>query len=60
MFQLLLATTDINTFLDRIYYQNILTKKDKKKMAFLKEKSRRIALLRNQIEQQKTNLLKLA
>lgn len=54
MFQLLLATTDINTFLDRIYYQNILTKKDKKKMAFLKEKSRRIALLRNQIEQQKT------
>ncbi len=54
MFQLLLATTDINTFLDRIYFQNILTKKDKKKMAYLKEKSRRIALLRNQIEQQKT------
>lgn len=54
MFQLLLATTDINTFLDRIYYQNIITKKDKKRLAFLKEKSRRIALLRNQIEQQKT------
>lgn len=29
MFQLLLSTTDINTFLDRIYYQNILTKKTK-------------------------------
>ncbi len=54
MFQLLLATTDINTFLDRIYYQNVITKKDKKKLAYLKEKSRRIALLRNQIEQQKT------
>ena len=54
MFQLLLATTDINTFLDRIYFQNILTKNDKKKMAYLQEKSRRIALLRNQIEQQKT------
>lgn len=54
MFQLLLATTDINTFLDRIYYQNIITKKDKKRLAFLKEKSRRIALLRSQIEQQKT------
>ena len=54
MFQLLLATTDINTFLDRIYFQNILTKKDRKRMAHLKEKSRRIALLRNQIEQQKT------
>lgn len=54
MFQLLLSTTDINTFLDRIYYQNIITKKDKKKLAYLKEKSRRIALLRSQIEQQKT------
>ena len=54
MFQLLLATTDINTFLDRIYYQNIITKNDKKKMAYLKEKSRRIAILRNQIEKQKT------
>ena len=54
LFQLLLSTTDINTFLDRIYYQNIITKKDKKRLAFLKEKSRRIALLRNQIEQQKT------
>ncbi len=54
MFQLLLAATDINTFLDRIYYQNILTKRDKKKLDYLKEKSRRIAILRNQIEQQKT------
>lgn len=54
MFQLLLATTDINTFLDRIYFQNILTKNDKKRMAHLQEKSRRIAMLRNQIEQQKT------
>ncbi len=54
MFQLLLSTTDINTFLDHIYYQNIITKKDKKRLAYLKEKSRRIAILRNQIEQQKT------
>lgn len=53
MFQLLLSTTDINTFLDRIYYQNVITKKDKKKLAYLKEKSRRIAILRLQIEQQK-------
>lgn len=54
LFQLLLATTDINTFLDRIYFQNVITKKDKKRLAYLKEKSRRIAMLRNQIEQQKT------
>lgn len=54
MFQLLLATTDINTFLDRIYFQNLLTKRDKNRMAYLSEKSRRMAVLRNQIEQQKT------
>ena len=53
MFQLLLATTDINTFLDRIYYQNVITKKDKKRLAYLKEKSRKITILKNQIEQQK-------
>ena len=53
MFQLLLSTTDINTFLDRIYYQNVITKKDKKRLAYLKEKSRRVALLRLQVEQQK-------
>ena len=51
--QLLLSTTDINILLDRIYYQNIITKKDKNKINYLKEKSRRIALLKNQIEQQK-------
>lgn len=54
LFQLLLSTTDINTLLDRIYFQNILTKKDKKRMDNLREKSRRIALLRSQLEQQKT------
>ena len=54
MFQLLLSTTDINTFMDRIYYQNVVTKKDKKRLNYLKEKSRRIAALRNQIEQQKS------
>ena len=34
MFQLLLSTTDMNTFLDRIYYQNVITKKDKKLILF--------------------------
>src|SRR5574344_858304 len=54
LFQLLLASSDINIFLDRIYYQNIITKKDKRRLAYLKEKSRRMAILRSQIEQQKT------
>ena len=54
IFQLLLSTTDINTFLDRIYYQNVITKKDKYRLNTLKERARRVAALRNQIEQQKT------
>ena len=54
LFQLLLSTTDINTFLDRIYYQNVITKKDKYRLNTLKERARRVAILRNQIEQQKT------
>lgn len=54
MFNLLLSTTDINTFLDRIYYQNVVTKKDKKKLSYLKAKSLRVKMLRDQIEQQKS------
>ena len=54
MFQLLLSTTDMNTFLDRIYYQNVITKKDKKRLAHLKAKTERARALRNQIEQQKS------
>lgn len=54
MFQLLLSTTDMNLFLDRIYYQNVVTKKDKKRLAHLRAKSLRIRMLRDQIEQQKS------
>ena len=54
MFQLLLSTTDMNTFLDRIYFQNVITKKDKKRLAYLKAKTERARALRNQIEQQKS------
>lgn len=54
IFQLLLATTDINTFLDRIYYKNCITKRDKAKLTRLRAKSERIRSLRDQIEQQKT------
>ena len=52
--QLLLSTTDMNTFLDRIYFQNVITKKDKKRLAYLKAKTERARALRNQIEQQKS------
>lgn len=54
MFQLLLSTTDMNTFLDRIYYQNVITKRDKRRLANLRAKSMRVRALRDQIEQQKS------
>jgi murein DD-endopeptidase MepM/ murein hydrolase activator NlpD len=54
MFQLLLSTTDVNTFMDRIYYQNVVTKKDKKHLTHLRAKSQRMRLLRDRIERQRT------
>lgn len=53
LFQLLLSTTDINEFLDRIYYQNIIAKRDKKNLVYVKERARRIARLKYQAEEQK-------
>ncbi len=57
LFQLLLSTNDLNIFLDRIYYQNLIAKKDKHKLIYVKEKSRRIARLKYQVEQEKVSLV---
>ena len=56
LFELLLSTNDLNIFLDRIYYQNIISKRDKHKLIYLKEKARRIARLKYQVEQEQQNL----
>ncbi len=56
LFELLLTTNDLNVFLDRIYYQNIIAKKDKHKLVHLKEKARRLARLKYQVEQERQNL----
>lgn len=53
LFQLLLTTTDINTFLDRIHYQNIIAKRDKRNLVYVKERARRVARLKYQAEEQK-------
>lgn len=51
--QLLLSAQDVNVFLDRIYYQKILTRQDRRKIAEAKMATRRMANLRNSIEQEK-------
>ncbi len=56
LFELLLSTNDLNIFLDRIYYQNLIAKKDKHKLIYLKEKARRVARLKYQVEQERQNL----
>ncbi len=53
---LLLSTSSISEFLDRIYYQNIIIQSDKKKMKNLKDEARRIALLKQRLEIEKREL----
>lgn len=50
LFELILSAENINDLLDRIYYQNRVTKRDKQQLSFVREKIRRTAYLRNQIE----------
>lgn len=57
LFQLLLSTNDLNLFLDRIHYQNIIAKKDKHKLNYVKERARRIARLKYQVEEERKNLV---
>ena len=56
LFQLLLSTNDLNLFLDRIYYQNLIAKNDKYKLRYVREKARRIARLKFELQQQKLAL----
>lgn len=50
IFELILTAENINDLLDRIYYQNCVTKKDKEQLEFVKGKIKRVAYLRNQVE----------
>ena len=53
LFILILSAENINSFIDRIYYQNIIAKKDKEQLEAVKEKARQIARLRSQVESEK-------
>ncbi len=54
--ELLLSTSSISEFLDRIYYQNLIIQSDKKKMESLKAEAQHIAMLKKRLEAEKSQL----
>ena len=54
--EFLLNSEDINAFLDRLYFENIIISNDRKKLHETKSVAREIMALKNRIEMQKRNL----
>ena len=54
--EFLLNSEDINAFLDRLYFENIVISHDRKKLHETKTVAREILSLKSQIERQKRNL----
>ncbi len=55
----LLSSTDLNYFLDRVYYQNLITKQDKAELNVLRAKSKKIKTLKTNLELERRNLSNL-
>jgi len=55
-FELLLSSQDFNTFLDRVYFEGLVLKKDYQRMNYARQKAKQIALLKYNIEEQKRYL----
>lgn len=55
-FELLLSAQDFNTFLDRVYFESMVIKKDYQRMLYARQKAKEIALLKYRIEEQKKYL----
>lgn len=55
-FELLLSAQDFNTFLDRVYFEGLVIKRDYGKMVYARQKAKEIALLKYRIEEQKRYL----
>ena len=53
---LLLSTSSISEFLDRIYYQNLIIQSDKAKIQSLRDEATRIATLKQRLEHEKRQL----
>lgn len=56
LFELLITSEDINSFMDNIYFQNIVTKSDKNSLYNVRKKAQRIAKLRYDYEMEKKRL----
>jgi len=52
-FIFILSSNDINTFLDRLYYQSLIAKQDKRNIEITRQKAMRIARLKAQVETEK-------
>ena len=53
LFILILSAENLNSFIDRIHYQNIIAKKDKQQLDAVRDKAKQIARLRSQVENEK-------
>lgn len=56
LFELLISADDVNSFMDNIYFQNIITKTDKNSLYNVRKKAQRIARIRYEHEQEKKRL----
>ncbi len=56
LFELLLTSDDINSFMDNIHFQNIITKSDKNSLYNVRKKAQRIAKMRYDYEIEKRRL----
>ncbi len=52
-FELLLSANDFNTFLDRMYFEGLIIKRDYNRMRHARQKAKEIAILKYRIETQK-------
>lgn len=57
IFDLLISTSSISEFLDRVYYQNLIIQADKQKMQSLKQDAKNVALIKQRLEKEKKQLL---
>lgn len=56
---MLISTTTMSDFLDKIYYQNLIIQADKKKMYELRAEAKKIALLKQKVELEKKQLSRI-
>ena len=56
IFDVLISTSSISQFLDRIYYQNLIIQADKKKIYTLKKEAEKVSSLKQKVENEKRQL----